>query len=69
MSPDVDAPKGIVGGSVLHLPVKPGLAGLYLGNVIVPGRFEPHRIQGFAGRAEDVAQLDTAAMIRTGSPS
>jgi hypothetical protein len=62
MSPD--APAGLAGGTVVQLPVKPGLVGLYLGNVIVPGRFEPHRIQGFAGRAEDVAELDTAAMVR-----
>lgn len=62
MSPD--APAGLVGGTVVQLPVKPGLVGLYLGNVVVPGRFEPHRVQGFAGRAEDVAELDTAAMVR-----
>ncbi|WP_328446298.1 hypothetical protein [Amycolatopsis sp. NBC_00438] len=62
MSPD--APAGLAGGTVVQLPVKPGLVGLYLGNVIVPGRFEPHRVQGFAGRAEDVAELDTAAMVR-----
>ncbi|MGK3199725.1 hypothetical protein [Amycolatopsis sp. MEPSY49] len=59
-----DAPAGLLGNTVVQLPVKPGLVGLYLGNVIVPGRFEPHRVQGFAGRAEDVAELDTAAMIR-----
>ena len=62
MSPD--APAGLLGGTVVQLPVKPGLVGLYLGNVVVPGRFEPHRVQGFAGRAEDVAELDTAATIR-----
>ncbi|MFG1639184.1 hypothetical protein ACGFMK_02745 [Amycolatopsis sp. NPDC049252] len=62
MSPD--APAGLAGGTVVQLPVKPGLVGLYLGNVIVPGHFEPHRVQGFAGRAEDVAELDTAAMVR-----
>ncbi len=62
MSPD--APAGLAGGTVVQLPVKPGLVGLYLGNVIVPGRFEPHRIQGFAGRAEDVAELDAAAALR-----
>lgn len=64
MNPRVDAPSGITGASVLHMPIKPSLAGLYLGNVIIPGRFEPHRVQGFVGRAEDVAELDTAAMIR-----
>jgi hypothetical protein len=48
----------------MHLPIKPSLAGLYLGNVLVPGRFEPHRVQGFAGRADDTAELTTAQIVR-----
>jgi hypothetical protein len=48
----------------VHLPIKPGLVGLYLGNVLVPGRFEPHRVQGFAGRASDTAELTTAEIVR-----
>lgn len=32
----------------------PGLVELYLGNVVVPGRFEPHRTAGFVTRLQDV---------------
>lgn len=34
--------------------VLPGLVDLLLGNVTVPGRFDPHRIAGFVTRLEDV---------------
>jgi len=61
--PEADRPTGINGGTVMHLPIKPGLSGLYLGNVLVPGRFEPHRVQGFAGRAADTAELTTARIV------
>lgn len=58
-----DAPAGINGATVMHMPVKPGLAGLYLGNVVVPGRFEPHRVQGFAARAEDTPDFTTEQLV------
>jgi hypothetical protein len=57
-----DQPAGISGATVMHVPVKPALAGLYLGNVAVPGRFEPHRVQGFASRAHDTAEFTTAEL-------
>ncbi|HEV8554868.1 MAG TPA: hypothetical protein VGR06_00535 [Actinophytocola sp.] len=63
MTQPKDLPAGINGSTVMHLPVKPSLAGLYLGNVVVPGRFEPHRVQGFAGRAEDTAGFGTEALV------
>ncbi|HET9142692.1 hypothetical protein [Actinophytocola sp.] len=59
-----DLPAGINGSTVVHLPVKPGIAGLYLGNVVVPGRFEPHRVQGFAGRAQDTVGFSTGQLVR-----
>src|SRR5947208_4430703 len=59
-----DLPAGISASTVLHLPVKPAMAGLYLGNVVVPGKFEPHRVQGFAGRAEYTAGFGTAQLVR-----
>ena len=34
--------------------VLPGLVDLYLGNVVVPARFEPHRTAGFVTRLQDV---------------
>ncbi len=34
--------------------VLPGLVDLMLGNVTVPGRFDPHRVAGFVTRLEDV---------------
>lgn len=34
--------------------VLPGLVDLTLGNVTVPGRFDPHRVAGFVTRLEDV---------------
>lgn len=34
--------------------VLPGLVDLLLGNVVVPGRFEPHRVAGFVTRLQDV---------------
>ena len=34
--------------------VLPGLVDLLVGNVTVPGRFDPHRIAGFVTRLEDV---------------
>ncbi|HWM05881.1 MAG TPA: hypothetical protein VNP92_26360 [Actinophytocola sp.] len=57
-----DQPAGLNGATVLHLPVKPAMAGLYLGNVVVPGRFEPHRVQGFVSRAHDTPEFTTAQL-------
>jgi hypothetical protein len=34
--------------------VLPGLVDLLLGNITVPGRFDPHRVAGFVTRLEDV---------------
>lgn len=35
--------------------VLPGVVDLLLGNITVPGRFDPHRVAGFVTRLEDVA--------------
>ena len=32
--------------TILHKIVHPAIAQLYLGNVVVPGKFEPHRAAG-----------------------
>lgn len=44
--------------------VLPGLVDLTLGNVTVPGRFDPHRIAGFVTRLEDVPAGSSAELIR-----
>ncbi|HET9257895.1 MAG TPA: hypothetical protein VFO16_22210 [Pseudonocardiaceae bacterium] len=44
--------------------VLPGLVDLTLGNVVVPGRFDPHRIAGFVTRLEDVPASSSAELIR-----
>jgi hypothetical protein len=44
--------------------VLPGLVELTLGNVTVPGRFDPHRIAGFVTRLEDVPASSSAELIR-----
>lgn len=42
----------------------PGLVDLTLGNVVVPGRFDPHRIAGFVTRLEDVPASSSSELIR-----
>lgn len=42
----------------------PGLVELTLGNVAVPGRFDPHRIAGFVTRLEDVPASPAAELLR-----
>ncbi len=42
----------------------PGLVELTLGNVVVPGRFDPHRIAGFVTRLEDVPASSSSELIR-----
>jgi hypothetical protein len=44
--------------------VLPGLVELTLGNVMVPGRFDPHRIAGFVTRLEDVPASPSSELIR-----
>jgi hypothetical protein len=44
--------------------VLPGLVELTLGNVVVPGRFDPHRIAGFVTRLEDVPASSSTDLIR-----
>jgi hypothetical protein len=44
--------------------VLPGLVELTLGNVVVPDRFDPHRIAGFVTRLEDVPASSSAELIR-----
>ncbi|MGH3799189.1 MAG: hypothetical protein ACRDTD_03475, partial [Pseudonocardiaceae bacterium] len=44
--------------------VLPGLVELTLGNVVVPGRFNPHRIAGFVTRLEDVPASSSAELAR-----
>jgi hypothetical protein len=44
--------------------VLPGLVELTLGNVVVPGRFDPHRIAGFVMRLEDVPVSSSSELIR-----
>ncbi len=44
--------------------VLPGLVELTLGNVVVPGRFDPHRIAGFVMRLEDVPASSSSELVR-----
>ena len=44
--------------------VLPGLVELTLGNVMVPGRFDPHRIAGFVTRLEDVPASSSSELVR-----
>ncbi|MDQ3763607.1 MAG: hypothetical protein M3460_18850 [Actinomycetota bacterium] len=44
--------------------VLPGLVELTLGNVVVPGRFDPHRIAGFVMRLEDVPASSASELVR-----
>jgi hypothetical protein len=44
--------------------VLPGLVELTLGNVVVPDRFNPHRIAGFVTRLEDVPASSSSALAR-----
>ncbi len=44
--------------------VLPGLVELTLGNVVVPDRFNPHRIAGFVTRLEDVPASSSAELVR-----
>jgi hypothetical protein len=44
--------------------VLPGLVELTLGNVVVPGRFDPHRIAGFVTRLEDVPAGSSSELVR-----
>ncbi|MBW0009675.1 MAG: hypothetical protein JO063_06085 [Pseudonocardiales bacterium] len=44
--------------------VLPGLVELTLGNVVVPGRFDPHRISGFVMRLEDVPPSSSSELAR-----
>lgn len=44
--------------------VLPGLVELTLGNVVVPRRFDPHRISGFVMRLEDVPAGSSAELAR-----
>lgn len=44
--------------------VLPGLVELTLGNVVVPDRFDPHRIAGFVMRLEDVPISSSVDLIR-----
>jgi len=42
----------------------PGLVELTLGNVVVPGRFDPYRIAGFVMRLEDVPASPSSELVR-----
>ncbi|MGB8995891.1 MAG: hypothetical protein WCC65_11355 [Pseudonocardiaceae bacterium] len=44
--------------------VLPGLVDLTLGNVVVPGRFDPHRIAGFVTRLADVPACSSSELLR-----
>lgn len=44
--------------------VLPGLVDLALGNVVVPGRFDPYRIAGFMTRLQDVPARSSAELGR-----
>ncbi|HEX2299384.1 MAG TPA: hypothetical protein VHH34_12870, partial [Pseudonocardiaceae bacterium] len=44
--------------------VLPGLVDLTLGNVVVPGRFDPYRIAGFVTRLQDVPAASSAELAR-----
>ncbi|MDT7782963.1 MAG: hypothetical protein QOF58_1382 [Pseudonocardiales bacterium] len=47
---------GIGPETILQKIVHPAVAQLHLGNVVVPGRFEPHRTAGFVTRGQDFPQ-------------
>ncbi|SMC65392.1 hypothetical protein [Lentzea albidocapillata] len=47
---------GIGPETILQKIVHPAIAQLYLGNVVVPGKFEPHRAAGFVTRGQDFPQ-------------
>ncbi len=51
-------------GTAMQKIVLPGLVELTLGNVVVPGRFDPHRIAGFVTRLEDVPAISSAELVR-----
>jgi hypothetical protein len=51
-------------GTAMQKVVLPGLVELTLGNVVVPGRFDPHRIAGFVTRLEDVPVSSSSELIR-----
>jgi hypothetical protein len=44
--------------------VLPGLVELTLGNVVVPQRFDPHRISGFVMRLEDVPASSSSELVQ-----
>lgn len=44
--------------------VLPGLVDLTLGNVVVPARFDPHRVAGFVTRLQDVPPGSAADLMR-----
>ncbi|MGH3923227.1 MAG: hypothetical protein ACRDTT_10225, partial [Pseudonocardiaceae bacterium] len=44
--------------------VLPGLVDLTLGNVVVPGRFDPYRIAGFVTRLQDLPAGSSAELAR-----
>ena len=46
---------GIAADTPIQKVLHPTIADLYRGNVVVPGRFEPHRTAGFCTRFQDVA--------------
>ncbi|MGI5504306.1 hypothetical protein [Lentzea sp. CA-135723] len=52
----VEKAAGIGPGTILQKIVHPAVAQLYLGNVVVPGKFEPHRAAGFVTRGQDFPQ-------------
>ncbi|MCG8921599.1 hypothetical protein V1227_30500 [Lentzea sp. DG1S-22] len=47
---------GIGPETILQKIVHPAIAQLYLGNVVVTGKFEPHRAAGFVTRGQDFPQ-------------
>ncbi|MFN2496648.1 MAG: hypothetical protein ABR608_12185 [Pseudonocardiaceae bacterium] len=65
-------PRPVVAGQVpalypetpMQKVVLPGLVDLTLGNVVVPGRFDPYRIAGFMTRLQDVPASTSADLAR-----
>ncbi len=51
---------GIAPDTPIQKVLHPTIADLYRGNVVVPGRFEPHRTTGFCTRFQDVATRTAA---------
>ena len=51
---------GISADTPIQKVLHPTIADLYRGNVVVPGRFEPHRTAGFCTRFQDVAARTAA---------